>query len=89
VRAAAARRPFALVLLDLTVRGGMGGSQTMQVLQARDPAVCAVLMTGYNNEETFRDYARHGFKHALAKPFPAETLRRVVTEILGPVPRPK
>jgi PAS domain S-box-containing protein len=86
-RAAAAGRSFALVLLDLTVRGGMGGSKTMQALRTRDPAVRAVLMTGYSNEETFRDYARHGFKAALAKPFPAEKLRHLLAEILGPLPQ--
>jgi len=61
----------------------------MQALRARDPAVCAVLMTGYSNEETFRDFARHGFKAALAKPFAAEKLRHLLAEILGPLPRQK
>ncbi|HWA87489.1 MAG TPA: ATP-binding protein [Opitutus sp.] len=86
-RAATEGRPFGIVLLDLAVRGGMGGSKTLQALRARDPAVAAILMTGYSNEETFRDHARHGFTRALAKPFPAETLRSMLTEILGPLPR--
>jgi two-component system, cell cycle sensor histidine kinase and response regulator CckA len=83
-RAAAEGRPFSAVLLDLTVRGGPGGGETLKALQACDPAVRAVLMTGYGNEETFRDHARHGFKGALAKPFSAEALRRLLAEILAP-----
>ena len=79
-------RPFAVVLLDLTVRGGMGGSKAMAVLQAHDPAVQAVLMTGYSNEETFREHVRHGFKAALAKPFSAGTLRGVLAQILATAP---
>lgn len=83
-RAAAEKQPFSLVLLDLTVRGGMGGSQTMKALQARDPSVRAVLMTGYSNEEIFRNHARHGFKAALGKPFSAQSLHAIVQETLGP-----
>ncbi len=75
--------PFAAVLLDLTVRGGMGGREVVKLLLERDPAVRAVLMTGYNHEETFRDHARHGFVGALAKPFSVDRLRAKLNEVLG------
>jgi two-component system, cell cycle sensor histidine kinase and response regulator CckA len=75
--------PFDIVLLDLTVRGGKGGSETMQVLQAREPGVHAVLMSGYTSDEAFRDYARHGFRAALSKPFSIETLNATIAGILG------
>jgi PAS domain S-box-containing protein len=67
-------RPFDVVLLDLTIRGGMGGSETIGALRQKNPAVEAVLMTGYSHEPAFRDYARHGFKAALEKPFSAQAL---------------
>lgn len=75
--------PFDVVLLDLTVKGGMGGAETMTVLRKRTPTVRAVLMSGYSQEDTFRDYARHGFRAALAKPFRAETLRTVLSEVVA------
>ena len=78
--------PFAAVLLDLTVRGGMGGREVVRILRERDPAVRAVLMTGYNHEETFRDHSRHGFVGALAKPFSVDRLRAKLTEVLGTCP---
>lgn len=77
-----AGRPFAAVLLDLTVRGGMGGTETMKALQACDPGVRAVLITGYSNEEAFREHARHGFRGALGKPFSSESLRTLLGGIL-------
>jgi len=83
-RASAEGRPFAAVLLDLTVRGGLGGGETVKALRARDPAVRAVLMTGYGTEEIFRDCTRHGFMGALAKPFSTEALRRLLAGILTP-----
>jgi len=82
--AAAAQRPFSAVLLDLTVRGGRGGRETLDVLRQQDPGVRAILMTGYSTEAVFRDYASHGFQAALAKPFPLEALRSVLAEVLSP-----
>ncbi len=83
---AKAGRPFGVVLLDLTVRGGMGGTAALERLHAIDPGVRAVLMTGYTNEQTFRDPARHGFCGALSKPFSREALRSVLDEILRTYP---
>jgi CheY-like chemotaxis protein len=81
--ASTAERPFAAVLLDLTVRGGRGGRETLEMLRRQDPEVRAILMTGYSTEAVFRDYASHGFRAALAKPFPLESLRAVMNEVLG------
>ena len=81
-QAAQEGRPFAMVLLDLTVRGGMGGTKTIKLLRERDPAVRAVLMTGYSQEQAFRNHAEHGFKAALEKPFTAETLRNTLADVL-------
>jgi CheY-like chemotaxis protein len=75
-------RPFDVVLLDLTVRGGMGGAETIQRLQERNAKVRAVLMTGYSNEPHFREFARHGFKAAMAKPFSAKILRATLDEVM-------
>jgi PAS domain S-box-containing protein len=72
-------RPFSTVILDLTVRGAMGGLEALRALRAIDPAVHAVVMSGYANNEVLREYARHGFRGAMTKPFSIETLRHAVT----------
>ena len=77
-------RPFDVVLLDLTVCGGMGGTETMKRLRERDANVRAVLMTGYSNEPHFREFARHGFKAAMAKPFSTKALRETLDEVMSP-----
>jgi len=80
--------PFCVVLLDLTVRGGMGGLEAMRRLQAVDPGVQAVLMTGQTNEPAFLNHAQLGFRAALTKPFAMEDLRAIfagmtLTETVG------
>lgn len=81
-RARAAGQPFDLVILDLTVRGGMGGLETMQSLRSLYPDIKAIVMSGYANATILRDYTQHGFKGALAKPFTLESLRDILPPIL-------
>ncbi|MGC3999925.1 MAG: transporter substrate-binding domain-containing protein [Anaeromyxobacter sp.] len=75
-----AGQPFDLVVLDLTVPGGMGGLEALQALRALDPAVRAVVSSGYSNAAILSDHAAHGFSAVLAKPWSAEQLRLVVAE---------
>lgn len=76
-------RPFAGVILDLTVRGGMGGCEVLQVLREMDPKLRAVLMTGYDNGTGFLDHARLGFQAALPKPFTIHALRAALAGLVG------
>ncbi|MFA6962085.1 MAG: ATP-binding protein [Opitutaceae bacterium] len=75
--------PFSAVLLDLTVRGGMGGAEAIKQIRELDPSVRAVLMTGYDTEHTTNDYRQHGFMRALTKPFNIELLRSTMSEVIG------
>ena len=79
--ARAAGRPFAAVLIDLTIPGGMGGLEALGRLRQLDPAVVAIVSSGYSNDPVLARWAEHGFRAALAKPYVAaelrETLRRL------------
>ena len=79
--ARAAGRPFAAVLIDLTIPGGMGGLEALGRLRQLDPAVVAIVSSGYSNDPVLARWAEHGFRAALAKPYLAaelrETLRRL------------
>jgi PAS domain S-box-containing protein len=81
--ASAQGSPFDAVLLDLTVKGGMGGAETIKILRERSPEVQAVLLTGYNQEQTFREYSAHGFRAAISKPFQIQKLRHVLSSVLA------
>ncbi len=75
--------PYAVVLLDMVVDGGMGGAEALKAIQAFDPAVRAILATGYTEdrlESSFRDYGFYGF---LPKPFGLRELARVLDQVVG------
>jgi DNA-binding NtrC family response regulator len=76
-------RPFDGVILDLTVRGGMGGVQTIKVLQKIDPLVKAVVSSGYADDPVMVDYERYGFRGALAKPYEIVNLRQTLARVMG------
>jgi PAS domain S-box-containing protein len=82
-KAKAAGRRFDVVILDLTVRGAMGGLQAVRALLALDPAVRAVVMSGHSDDEVMQHFAHHGFKGALTKPFDREALLHVLSRVLS------
>jgi PAS domain S-box-containing protein len=87
VAARAAGRPFAAVILDLTIPGGMGGKETMRRLREIDPGVRAIVSSGYSNDAVIADFRAHGFLAMVAKPYRMEDLAKALTEAInGTVP---
>ncbi len=81
-RALAEDRPFAVVIMDLTVPGGMGGHETMKRLRMIDPKVKAVVSSGYSNDPIMAEYARHGFDGVIAKPYQMVELGNVLEQVI-------
>jgi PAS domain S-box-containing protein len=83
-RAQAVGQPFAAVILDSTIPGGMGGRETIAHLRLLNPQVVALLSSGYTNDPMLANYAQYGFRGVVAKPYTVkelqETLQRVLQE---------
>lgn len=77
-----ARKPFDIVILDLTVPGGMGGLDTMTRLLNIDPKIKAVVSSGYNDDPVMADYRSHGFEGVLPKPYTQKDLMRTIDQVL-------
>jgi PAS domain S-box-containing protein len=75
--------PFDLVILDLTIPGGMGGVETLSRLRRLEPAVRAIASSGYSGDPAMIDPEAHGFAGRLAKPYTVLELEDVVTRVLG------
>jgi CheY-like chemotaxis protein len=69
LRAREEGRPFDIVMLDLTIPGGMGGGEVIRALTEIDPDVCAIVVSGYAGDAMLSRYREHGFKAVVAKPF--------------------
>ncbi len=58
-----------LVILDLTIPGGMGGLETLEKLREVDPNIKAVVASGYSNDPIMSHYREYGFQECIVKPF--------------------
>jgi CheY-like chemotaxis protein len=79
-------RPFDVVLLDLTIREGMGGQEAIQALLEIDPEVKAIAMSGYIDSPVILEPERLGFKAALEKPFDAGELQEILSRVITSSP---
>jgi len=75
-------RPFDLVMLDLTVRGGMGGAAALSRLEEIDSEVRAVAMSGYSNSPILANHEAHGFIARLEKPFLVDELKALLVDVM-------
>jgi CheY-like chemotaxis protein len=74
--------PFDLVILDLTVKGGMGGEETIRRLREIDPNVKAIVSSGYADSSVVANYRAYGFSAFLNKPYKADELRECLNSLL-------
>ena len=74
--------PFDLVILDLTVRGGMGGEDTLRILREIDPHIIAVVSSGYADSAAVARYKDYGFSAFLNKPYTIDGLKNCFRSLL-------
>lgn len=77
----AGRKPD-VVILDLTVRGGMGGVDALQHLREIDPDVKAVVSSGYADDPILASYYNYGFLASLPKPYKVAEIDRVLQAVM-------
>jgi two-component system cell cycle sensor histidine kinase/response regulator CckA len=82
-RAQAAGQPFAVVILDYTIPGGMGGLEALARLRALDPQVTALISSGYANNPVVADWAYYGFSGVVAKPYTIAQLQEALHNVLS------
>ena len=75
--------PFAAVILDLTVPGGLGGRDTVRELQKLDPDVKAIVASGYVDDSILANPGDAGFCGVLTKPFTIDELSRMLQGVIA------
>jgi signal transduction histidine kinase/CheY-like chemotaxis protein len=75
---------FDVVIMDLTIPGGMGGKKAIKLLKELDPDIKAIVSSGYSNDPIMADFKKYGFRGALIKPYKIneliEAIQKVITE---------
>lgn len=76
--------PFDLVVLDLTIPGGMGGDETLKRLKKINPEIKAIICSGYANNPILTDFDNFGFNAVVSKPYRPLELADAVKRLLDP-----
>jgi signal transduction histidine kinase/CheY-like chemotaxis protein len=76
------KTPFDAVIIDLTIRGKMGGRETIQHLLKIDPSAKAIVSSGYSDDPVMANYRDYGFKGVVSKPYTIKELSEALREVL-------
>lgn len=77
---------FDVVIMDLTVPGGMGGKEAIQKLIEIDPEVKAIVSSGYSNDPVMANFRKYGFTGVVSKPYEIKELVNAVNSIITSTP---
>ncbi|MCG8571052.1 MAG: ATP-binding protein [Spirochaetes bacterium] len=66
------------VIMDLTIPGGMGGKDAIQKLKEIDPAIRAIVSSGYSKDPIMANFTEYGFSDVVTKPYSIEELSQAV-----------
>ncbi len=81
-RSREAGNPFDLVIMDLTVPGGLGGVETARKLREMDPQARVIVSSGYSTDPVMSNYRDYGFNNVIQKPYTLQTLGKVLQAVL-------
>ena len=72
-----------IVLMDLTIPGGLGGLEIIAPLLEMDPKAKAIVISGYSHNPVISEFRNHGFKAAIAKPILVAELGNILRKVLA------
>ncbi|MBA4389960.1 MAG: hypothetical protein C0399_03380 [Syntrophus sp. (in: bacteria)] len=78
----ASGKPFNLVIMDLTIPGGMGGKETVQKIREIDPKAKAIVSSGYAEDPIMHNFKEYGFSGAIAKPYDVQALGEIIKRVM-------
>ncbi len=74
--------PFDAVIMDLTIREGMGGKEAIKKLLEIDPGVKVIVASGYSTDTIMANYKKHGFCGVITKPYQIEALSELLHNVI-------
>jgi PAS domain S-box-containing protein len=74
--------PFGVVIMDLTVPGGLGGKETIVEILKIDPNAKAIVSSGFSDDTVIAKFADYGFKGIAIKPYTMAKLQEVINRVL-------
>ncbi len=74
---------YDVVIVDLTIPGGMGGKEAAREILRIDPDAKIMISSGYATDPVMTNYEKHGFKGVVIKPYRFKSLKTEMQRVLG------
>jgi CheY-like chemotaxis protein len=75
-------KSFDVVIMDLTIPGGMGGKRAIQELMRIDPKAKVIVSSGYSNDPVMSSFREYGYRGVVSKPYRIEELAEVIRTVM-------
>ncbi len=75
-------QPIDIIIMDLTIPGGMGGESAVQEILAINSEAKVIVSSGYSNDPIMAHYQDYGFSAAIVKPFQVQDIMDVINKLL-------
>ena len=77
-----AGRDFNAVILDLTIKNGMGGEDTARELKKLDGEVKLIVSSGYSTSALMAEHEKYGFIGVISKPYRLKDLSELLSQVI-------
>lgn len=76
-----ANRSFDVLIMDLTIPGGLGGHEATTRILNFDPHARAIVCSGYSDNPIMANFREYGFVGSLSKPFRVLDLAKAIMDV--------
>jgi two-component system cell cycle sensor histidine kinase/response regulator CckA len=78
-----AGKPFAAVIMDLTMPGNLGGREATHKILEVDPEARVIVSSGYSSDPAVYNYQEYGFSGAITKPYVIDQLEAEMNRVIA------
>ncbi|UCD34591.1 MAG: PAS domain S-box protein [Nitrospiraceae bacterium] len=82
-QALSSSEPFDAIIMDLTIRDGMGGREAMGEIMRIDPKAKVIVSSGYSTDTIMANYQEYGFCGVITKPYQIEALSELLQKVIS------
>ncbi len=76
------KRPFDVVIMDLTIPAGMGGREAVKKLHEISPEAKVIVSSGYSTDPIMGEYKKYGFRDVLVKPYNSIQMSEAISKVM-------
>ena len=75
--------PIDILILDLSIPGGMGGKEVAEKIRKLNPTAKIIVASGHSEGDEMKNFKNHGFDAAIEKIFNTKEVQQIIEDLLN------